>query len=100
MISVTASLVFSFSSSRSLSSVTFSRKFCQSFRGGVAHAVHRGHQFPQIADAGLGDFRVLFQPLQFGKIAGFVQEIVRPRLQRKRRLRTGRDRRAVVWRGG
>ena len=81
--SVTASLVFSFSSSRSLSSVMFSRKFCSRSAGDVARAVHGGHQFAQIADAGLGDFRVFVQALQFGEITGFVQKIFGPGLEQK-----------------
>ena len=76
--SVTASPVFSFSSSRSLSSVTFSRKFSSRSAGALPTAVHRRHQFAQVADAALGHFRVFFQPPQFGEVAGLVQKIIRP----------------------
>ena len=52
--------------------------------GGPAKIVERGGQFAQVANAGLGVFGIFFQPLEFFEIAGFLQKMFAPGLQRPR----------------
>ena len=47
----------------------------------IAHAIHRGEQFLQVAHPAFGIFRIFFQAPQLGKIAGFIQKAFRPSLQ-------------------
>ena len=51
--------------------------------GGPAKIVERGGQFAQVADAVFGVIAIFFQPPEFGEIAGLVQKMFGPRLQRR-----------------